>query len=137
MRRRAVLWTALVAFCLPVLLPGTAEARLTVCNRTAEPVRVALGMQDGDGWASRGWWRIEPGQCGRLIEAPLDLLEYYLRAEPVKPGTGWGGDYPFCIVDADFQDRGDESCERRAKRTAGFFMVPTDGATAVTHNLTD
>ncbi len=135
---RAIGRAAWPGLALAVLFCATpAEARLTVCNKAAEPVRVALGQQEGDAWASRGWWRIEPGQCRQVIETTLSMPEYFLRAEPLKPGQGWGGEFPFCVADSDFQDKGDEMCERRAKKTAGFFAIHTDGATAVTHNLTD
>ncbi len=117
---------------------GPAEARLTVCNRTKETVRIALGQERAAGaWQSRGWWTAEPGACVRLIEEPLRLLEYYLLAEPIPPGAGWGGDFAFCVAASDFTIDGDQDCEKRGHRMAGFFAIATDGATAVTHNLTD
>lgn len=135
--RPAVLSLAVLAGAA-LLAPAPAEARLTVCNRTQEAVRVALGQErPGGGWGSQGWWMAAPGACVRLVDAPLRLLEYYLRAEPVKPGAGWGGDFPFCVGTGDFSIEGDQECEKRGHRTAGFFAIATDGATAVTHNLTD
>lgn len=135
------MWTAgLKAAAVAVAVVASAsaaEARLTVCNRVSEPVKVALGVEEGDGWRSRGWWHIAPGECRALLDTDLKLLEYYLRAEPEEPGTGWGGDFPFCIDGKDFEIGGDTDCEARGHRTAGFFLLSTDGASSMTHNLTD
>ncbi|QJE72585.1 DUF1036 domain-containing protein [Aerophototrophica crusticola] len=131
---------SLAVFLLSLLAAApAAEARLTVCNRSADPVRLALGQEQGQDWVSQGWWTLQPGACATPLPGELTLLEYYLRAEPlVKGKTGWGGEFPFCVADGkDFQAKGDQDCEKRGLRTAGFFAVVTDGATSVTHNLTE
>ncbi|WP_162305933.1 DUF1036 domain-containing protein [Oleisolibacter albus] len=132
---RGIILVGLAALLLPV---SPAEARLTVCNKSSDTVRVAVGAEEAEGWLSRGWWQIKPGACATVIETDLTQADYYLYARPLTPGAaGWAGEYPFCIDAKDFRIRGDAACEARGHVTAGYFVVTTDGATSVTHTLTD
>ena len=39
-----------------------AQADLKMCNKTTSRVGVALGYKDKEGWATEGWWTIEPAE---------------------------------------------------------------------------
>ena len=56
---------ALAAGAMLMLCGMTVSARadLKLCNNTASRVGVALGYKDKDGWATEGWWTIEPQKC--------------------------------------------------------------------------
>ena len=69
LRPIAVLGISFFALCGS----STAYAAISFCNRTSVALEAALGYREadesgGETWVSEGWWRIEPGQCARVIE---------------------------------------------------------------------
>lgn len=135
---RRAMPSGLTAACfalLTVVASGPADARLTVCNRTNDAVRVALGREEGGRWLSRGWWTAGPGACVRIVDEPLRLLEYYVFAESLSAGMALGGAFPFCVAPEDFEIEDNRACEARGHREVRFSVITTDGATSLVHNL--
>ncbi|HVZ50736.1 MAG TPA: DUF1036 domain-containing protein [Pseudolabrys sp.] len=84
-----------------------ARAELSLCNRTSYRMDVALGLEKRASVATRGWYRLDPGQCRQVIDGPLDADMVYVHARtPELYGSSpqpQNGESLFCIRDGDFQ----------------------------------
>jgi uncharacterized membrane protein len=88
------------------LLTIPARAELSLCNRTSYRMEAAIGLEKRANVATRGWFRLDPGQCRQVVDGVLDVDMVYLhaRAPPVYgtaplPQNGQGD---FCIRDGNF-----------------------------------
>jgi uncharacterized membrane protein len=115
----------------------SAAAGFNVCNRTAHPASVALGLFDGEEWGSEGWWRIGPGECSELVSGPLPARYYYLYAVHEEVGGSWNGNRSFCVGTDTFRIRGRNDCLARGFDRKPFFQVDTRDATEWTETLSD
>ncbi len=119
----------LTALCgvmvLLALDAGPVAADLELCNKTDSRVGVALGYKDRDGWASEGWWNIDPNDCETLYPGPLIARYYYVFAVDYDKGGSWSGDAILCTRDKLFTIRGIRNCEERGYQKTGFFEVDT------------
>src|SRR5688572_931568 len=73
-----------------VLLACAAPARadLQLCNRMSYVVEAAIGLEEKGTAATRGWFRLDPGQCRTVLQGELQAEGLYLhaRALPVYGG---------------------------------------------------
>ncbi len=102
-----------------------AQADLKLCNKTPNLVGVALGYKDQQGWASEGWWNVEPNVCQTLLEGPLIARYYYIFAIDYKAGGSWGGKAMMCTREKLFTIRGLKDCKKRNAKRTGFHEVDT------------
>ena len=102
-----------------------ARADLKLCNNTDSRVGVALGYKNKDGWATEGWWTVEPQKCLPLLKGNLIARYYYIFAVDYDKGGSWGGKSMMCTQDKEFTIRGIEECETRSFTKTGFFEVDT------------
>ena len=102
-----------------------ARADLKLCNNTDSRVGVALGYKDKEGWATEGWWTVEPQKCLPLLKGNLIARYYYVFAVDYDKGGSWGGKSMMCTRDKVFTIRGIEDCEGRGFTKTGFFEVDT------------
>jgi uncharacterized membrane protein len=83
-----------------------AHAELTLCNRTSYQMDAAIGLEKRANVATRGWFRIDPGQCRQVVDGALDADMVYVHARtPPVYGTAplpQNGQAEFCIRDGDF-----------------------------------
>ncbi len=122
--------TALLGFA------GTpALADLKLCNNTSSRVGVAIGYKDKDGWASEGWWTVEPNKCLPLLKGTLIARYYYVYAVDYDKGGSWGGKAVMCTRDKIFTIRGLDNCVERGYQKSGFFEVDTGEETDWTISL--
>jgi len=121
----ALTFCAAIALAGLVLSPSTARADLKLCNKTANLVGVALGYKDQKGWASEGWWNVDPNVCQTLLEGPLIARYYYIFAIDYKEGGSWGGTAKLCTREKLFTIRGIKDCEKRNAKRTGFYEVDT------------
>ena len=56
-----------------------AQAELALCNRTSYRMDAAIGIEKRANVATRGWFRLDPGQC-RQDRRPLDADMVYVHA---------------------------------------------------------
>lgn len=116
-----------------MLISGTAQAGMSFCNRTKGPLEAAFAYraEDQDGieqWVSEGWWRIEPGQCARVYNDPLDRRFYFYYAHAVGTPSGvtpteWSGKHKFCTKAKAFRAIGDDDCAGRGFETLSFRKI--------------
>ncbi len=107
------------------MMPAPAKADLKLCNKTESRVGVALGYKDKEGWATEGWWTVEPQKCMPLLKGGLIAKYYYIFAVDYDKGGSWGGKSFMCTRDKVFTIRGIEDCEGRGYTKTGFFEVDT------------
>ena len=68
---------ALMALAVP------ARADVTICNRTSYRMQVAVGLERGPLVSTRGWLRIDPGECKPAQAAEADTAYLHTRTPPI------------------------------------------------------
>jgi len=98
------LWAAVLL--VAGLMPGQAEAALTLCNRTSYILYAATSAIQSPKSETQGWTRIAPGDCQLARKEPLQAASYlvYARSGIAHSGQSraWGGAYPVCVKDTNF-----------------------------------
>ena len=128
---------ALLSFASPAL------ADLRLCNRTSYVVDLALGLEDKGATATRGWFRVDPGQCRGVLAGAIDAENIYVYARALAlygaappPQTGHTD---FCVADGNFVIAGAKSCTARSgQHMARFTAVkPTQSDLGLTANIAE
>jgi uncharacterized membrane protein len=105
--------------CLTLLALGAstaapAQAALTLCNRTSYVMDVAIGLEKRPTLSTRGWFRVEPGQCKPVLEeTPSADLVYVHGRTPAIYGNAplpQSGQAELCVRPTDFQIADARSC---------------------------
>ena len=129
---------AIAAGCLVVACLATpARADLRICNSSPGRIGVAIGYQDGSGWATEGWWTIAGESCETLLKGRLGSRFYYVHAVDYDRGGEWAGATRMCVDDKAFVIRGNADCETRGHQPAGFMEVDTNDSRDWTIRLAD
>lgn len=136
MRRSWRGWSA-AAVLAAMAGPAPAWADLRLCNDTSGRLGVAIGYQDGKGWATEGWWTIAAQSCETLLRGRLNRRFYYVHAVDYDRGGEWAGKTEMCTADTSFTIQGNTECESRGHRSAGFLEVDTNDARDWTIKLGD
>ena len=136
-RRRTRPWAAVLFGFVLSGAPGAALADLKLCNATASRIGVAIGYQDGKGWATEGWWNISSQTCETLLKGTLSSRFYYVYSIDYDRGGEWAGTQFMCTADKTFTIRGNQDCPKRGHKRTGFFEVDTNDAKDWTIRLTD
>ncbi|HZT25710.1 MAG TPA: DUF1036 domain-containing protein [Pseudolabrys sp.] len=123
------------------LLAATqAQAGLTVCNRTSYRVEAAIGLEKHANVATRGWFRLDPGQCKLLVDGDLDVDMVYVHARTPQlygsapmPETGQA---ELCVRQGDFNFADGRGCPvtQQARFSAAH---PGETANGPTVNLAE
>lgn len=108
-------------------LARNAALGLQVCNDSSLPMGVAVARAAGDGFETRGWWRIAPGGCAQTLSAQLNGDETYVYAQLIdedalRPLAG--GTEPFCITPARFTSQTRSECTSSGFQPAQFRTAP-------------
>src|SRR5262245_38168644 len=97
----------MIAAPMALLAVTQVRAELTLCNRTSFRMEAAIGLEKRANVATRGWFRLDPGQCRQVMDGPLDAEMVYLHARtpPVYGSTPrpQDGQADFCIRNNDFE----------------------------------
>ncbi len=112
-----------------VLLAATSTARadLEICNRTSFVIEAAIGVETKGAAATRGWFRVDPGNCRSVLrgEVAADHLYLHARALPL-----YGALRPLsvshvslCAGSGDFLIAGAKKCEKAEDRLLSFAKV--------------
>jgi len=111
-----------------------ANAKYSLCNKTSYALSASVGYIDGDRLATRGWWRLRPGQCKVVLTEQTNPGRYFVYAEAIPGHKGdlrtWSGDTPLCVENFGFFNlRNQEVCRDDPLRQRKFFDVDvTDDA---------
>jgi len=100
-------WTA-------VLAATQAQAGLTLCNRTSYRVDAAIGLEKRPNVATRGWFRLDPGECRQVLDGTLEAEMVYVHSRtPLVYGTPpspESGQAELCVRDGDFDIADGRNC---------------------------
>ncbi|MFQ5644128.1 MAG: DUF1036 domain-containing protein [Thiogranum sp.] len=125
-------WVVASLLTVLMLWLHQAGADTVMCNRTAdkEPLSVAMVFYSGNalwsGWTSRGWHRLEPGECqqvlsgGNMVEQTIYLSILRVLGDKDRVlATSPGDDTEefFCV-------RGDRGYELERESLAGLRECP-------------
>jgi uncharacterized membrane protein len=125
---------------LILLMASPARAELTLCNRTSYRLDAAIGLDKHANVATRGWFRIDPGQCRQVVDGTLDadLVYVHARTPPVYGSAPMpqSGHAELCIRDGDFEIANARGCpvSEQARFTAAR---PSDSPKGPTVNLAE
>ena len=104
--------------------------------------RGAVARAAGDGYETRGWWRIAPGGCAQTLSAQLTSNETYvyaqlIDADALRPLAG--GTEAFCIPPARFTSQTRSECTNSGFQPALFRAAPApeDGGSVMRLDLND
>lgn len=119
---------ALATIAALLALNATARADLQLCNKTSYILDLALGLEEKEAAASRGWFRVDPGACKTVLQGALTADKTYVHARAVAaygasplPQTGHAD---FCITDGNFTIAGAKTCQSRSgQRLARFSQI--------------
>lgn len=104
-----------------------AAADLQLCNRTSFVAETALGVQTQSVYATRGWFRIDPGQCRIVLRGKIEADHIYVHARAlpvygsVKPLTA--SQIELCTGEKDFLVAGALRCSKTGERLLPFAEV--------------
>jgi uncharacterized membrane protein len=103
-----------IAAVTAVLAAQPAAAELTLCNRTSYQMEAAIGLEMRANVATRGWFRVDPGQCRQVVDGTLDadMVYVHARTPPVYGNAPLpqNGNAEFCIRDGSFEIANARSC---------------------------
>lgn len=103
-----------LGFALTLLVATQAQAGLTLCNRTSYRVQAAIGLEKRANVATRGWFRLDPGECKLVLDGTLDADMVYLHARtPPLYGSApiaQNGQAELCVRDGDFDMADGRGC---------------------------
>jgi len=111
-----------------LLVASSARADLQFCNKTSYVLDLALGLEEKGAAATRGWFRVDPGQCKSVLQGTPEAEKIYLHARALSvygpsplPQTGHAD---FCIADANFIIAAAKTCHSRSgQRLVRFSQI--------------
>lgn len=118
----------LLSVLLFVVSSGGASAKYSFCNKSSYALSAAIGYVDGDRLATRGWWRLRPGQCKVVLTEQAKPGRYFVYAEAIPGHKGplrtWSGDTALCVENNGFFNlRNQDVCRDDPMRQRKFFNV--------------
>ncbi len=123
-----------VVFLFAITATG-ASAKYSLCNKSSYALSASIGYVDGDRLATRGWWRLRPGQCKVALTEQTNPGRYFVFAEAIPGHKGplrtWSGDTPLCVENSGFFNlRNQDVCRDDPMRQRKFFDVEVTEAAA-------
>jgi uncharacterized membrane protein len=109
---------------------------LTWCNETPHKIMAAVATDDGKSVTSRGWYRIDPGNClhpdvtshpkqafsfAEAVDADNRTIKY--KDKPLS----WGGQTQLCTREGKFETSEQGDCSGRGFSATGFAAVDVSG----------
>src|SRR5262245_29901006 len=117
----------LIATATLIATADGVRADLQLCSRMSYVLEVAIAVEDKGAAATRGWFRLNPGQCSVVLQGapPGNALYLHARALPVYGGSPLPqqGDADFCIAADNFVLSQARTCHRSNQQLARFTAV--------------
>jgi uncharacterized membrane protein len=119
---------ALVIVAAMAAAASAARADMQFCNKTSYVLDLALGLEEKGAAATRGWFRVDPGQCRTVMQGALTAEKAYVHARAMPaygaPPLPQSGHAAFCIAEGDFVIAGAQSCAARTgQRLVRFSAI--------------
>jgi len=119
MRRALLAATAILSLSAP------ARADLQFCNKTSYVLDLALALADKGAAATRGWFRVDPGACKRVLQGALQAEKVYLHARALSAygpsPLPQAGHADFCVASGNFVIAAAKSCQTRSGQQLARF----------------
>jgi uncharacterized membrane protein len=97
---------AVIFAALALIAGAPAYADLNICNRTSYRMQAALGIAHGAAVSTRGWIKLNPGECKKAADtaADVDTVYVHARTPPVYGAAPLPehGEGEFCVRETDF-----------------------------------
>lgn len=139
----ALLSRMIVAAAAVILPPSFAHSDFQLCNRMSYVFDIAVGLQDAGALVTRGWRRIEPGQCRVAVEGTISADRFFVHAR-TPPAYGASpvaqtGQTELCVGRHNFViPAATRGCSRSGQQPALFAEVkPSQTETGWTANLAE
>ena len=117
MRSRAP-YLPILALLAGLGLTAPARADLQFCNKTSYVLDLALGLEEKGAAATRGWFRVEPGQCKSVMQGTPEAEKVYVHARALAAygpsPLPQAGHADLCIADANFIIAAAKACNSRS-----------------------
>jgi uncharacterized membrane protein len=125
-----------------LFVASPAHADLQLCNRASYVVEAAIGIEDKGSAATRGWFRVDPGQCRSVMQGQVEAERMYVhaRALPVYGASpmAQAGHADLCIAEGTFLIAGARHCAKPGQRLVSFTQVkPTETEQGLVASLTE
>src|SRR3954464_315261 len=109
-------------------LPTSARADFQICNRMSYVVEAAVGLQEAGALVTRGWYRVDPGQCRATVDGAVNADHFYVPARALPPyGTPpspQAGNAELCVGKQQFiVPAAGRGCSRAGQQLARFTEV--------------
>jgi uncharacterized membrane protein len=118
-------------------LKAAAPAGYSVCNDSDGPIYAAIGMHDAKNWDARGWWKVSPGGCARVLTKPLSNDRIFLLAQGPKNPNLVSGPTRFCIANIEFETSQHDNCAAHGLTAAGFAATIVKGVEGYAAHIGD
>ena len=109
-------------------LASPARADFQICNRMSYVVEAAVGLQEAGSLVTRGWYRVDPGQCRATVEGVVKADHFYVHARAL-PAYGMSpspqaGNAELCVGKQQFiVPAAGRGCSRAGQQLARFTEV--------------
>jgi uncharacterized membrane protein len=108
----------LLALLAGLGLSTPARADLQFCNKTSYVLDLALGLEEKGAAATRGWFRVEPGQCKSVMQGTPEAEKVYVHARALAAygpsPLPQAGHADLCIADGNFIIAAARACNSRS-----------------------
>ena len=113
------------------------------CNKASEQVWSAIAFPASkEVYTSKGWWRLDPGQCVKVFKGKLAHDHYYVYGEmgngdedPSQTRVLSDGDKEFCTNDVVFNFKNDGPCGVKDLNTSLFKRIEIGASPAATYEF--
>jgi uncharacterized membrane protein len=130
-----------VGTVLSFVAPAHADLRL--CNHSSYVLDLALGLEEKGAAATRGWFRVDPGQCRGVLSGAISADQIYVFARPLAlygaSPLNQTGHVDLCVADGNFVIAGAKTCTTgQGQHLVRFTAVnPTAGEAGLTANVAE
>ncbi len=132
------------ALCAAVACAASpAAADLRLCNKTSYVLDLAIGIEHKGATATRGWSRLDPGQCRIVLQGAVEADKLYVHARALALYGGspppQAGHAELCVADDAFVIAGAVKCPAKAgQRLVRFTAIkPSESEEGLTANLAE
>lgn len=108
-------------------LRAAAPAGYSVCNDSDGDIWAAFALRSGINWVSRGWWKVPPAGCAKMLTIPLAADKVYLLAASRTDSHLVTGPTKFCTSEGQFEVSGRDKCAAQGFSETGFAATDTKG----------
>jgi uncharacterized membrane protein len=113
---------------------------LFYCNKSTATLWTAIAIPSDRSYTSKGWWKLEPAQCAKIVKGELTHNHYYvfgLTEDGRSERRIAGGDKSFCINAVKFEIDNARTCADLDYDEAMFRRFDIGSATSTTFEFKD